>query len=87
MSTLSLTRDAALEDFRRLRETGAQKVLANRWGVTEGTVSKWLASWEGDGLVNRRRSGKERPVLALPAPRAFLTRKDFFATDERVPVL
>lgn len=68
VSTLSLTRDAALEDFRKLRETGAQKVLASRWGVTEGTVSKWLATWEGEGLVNRRRSGKERPVLALPPP-------------------
>lgn len=61
-------RDAALADFRRLRETGAQKVLAHRWSVSESCVSKWLTTWESDGLVNRRRSGKERPVLALPAP-------------------
>lgn len=68
LSPIAFCRDAALADFRRLRETGAQKVLANRWGVSEGTVSKWLGSWEHDGLIARRRAGKVRPVLALPAP-------------------
>ena len=57
------TRDAALTDFRRLKGVGAQKVLAARWAVSEGTVSKWLTSWENAGLVTRNRFGKQRTAL------------------------
>lgn len=37
-------------------------VPRDRWSVDKSTVSRWLASWENDRLVNSRRSGKERPV-------------------------
>jgi hypothetical protein len=69
IETVSLGKDAALRDFRSMRQAGAQKLLAQRWGVSESTVSKWLHAWETDGLVNRKRNGKEKPVLALPAPK------------------
>lgn len=63
------SRGEALADFRKVRSCASQQFLAGRWGVHEGTVSKWLASWESDGLVSRNRDGKAKPVLALPAPR------------------
>jgi hypothetical protein len=65
---VSLSRSEALVDFRAMRSVPSQKVLAARWGVGEGTVSKWLTAWESEGLVNRSpRIGRERAVLALPA--------------------
>jgi transposase-like protein len=68
--SVSIGKDAALRDFRSMRQAGAQKLLAQRWGVSEGTVSKWLSSWERDNLVNRTRQGKAKPVLALPSPQS-----------------
>jgi hypothetical protein len=68
LDPVSFGRDEALDDFRNMRSVPSQKVLANRWGVGEGTVSKWLASWESEGLVGRGpRIGRERAVLALPS--------------------
>ena len=65
---VSFSRSEALVDFRSMRSVPSQKVLASRWGVGGGTVSKWLAFWESEGLVNRSpRIGRERAVLALPA--------------------
>jgi predicted transcriptional regulator len=59
----------ALRDFRSLKDAPAQQFLATRWGVDKSTVSRWLKDWEAEGLVSRRRIGKEKPVLlALPMP-------------------
>jgi hypothetical protein len=67
---LAYTRGEALADFRAMRTSPSQKVLASRWGVSEGTVSKWLTAWARDQLISRGdRLGRERAVLALPAPR------------------
>ena len=63
------TQAAALHDFRHLGNSGAQWQLASRWGVDKSTVSRWLRQWEGDGLIQRRRDGRQKLVLALPAPR------------------
>jgi transposase len=64
------TRDAALADFRKLKEAGAQKVLAARWQVSEGTVSKWFGAWETDGAIERTRHGKANKLAAIPQRRA-----------------
>ena len=63
------TRDAALADFIRLRQVGGQKLLATRWNVSEGCVSKWMAAWSASGQVQRSRDGRYKPARALPAPR------------------
>jgi hypothetical protein len=81
LEPLSYTRLEALADFRAMRTTPSQKVLASRWGVSEGTVSKWLAVWASDGLISRGgRLGKERAALALPSPRGSVLR----ATEDAV---
>jgi hypothetical protein len=65
-----LTRDAALDDLRvMLRKSGhipEQQFLVDRWGVSEGCVSKWLTHWERSGLVSRMREGKSN-VIRLAA--------------------
>jgi hypothetical protein len=61
-------RDMALRDFRQLKDAGSQRFLSERWGVDKSTVSRWLKDWETEGLVQRHRNGKEKPVLALPSP-------------------
>jgi hypothetical protein len=67
---VAYTRSEALADFRTMRTSPSQKALASRWGVSEPTVSKWLAVWASDGLISRSdRLGRERAALALPAPR------------------
>jgi hypothetical protein len=63
------TQAVALHDFRQLGNSAAQWQLAARWGVDKSTVSRWLRHWERDGLIQRRRYGREKAVLALPAPR------------------
>jgi hypothetical protein len=59
----------ALRDFQTMRQAGAQQFLSAKWGVAESTVSRWLATWERDGLISRRKEGKCKATLALPAPR------------------
>jgi len=59
----------ALTDLRKLKEVGTQKFLAERYGVSEATVSKWLKDWQTNGEVARPRDGRKKQVLALPAPR------------------
>lgn len=68
VAVLALTQAQALRDFRKLREVGSQQFLADRYGVDKSTVSRWLQQWETEGHVARTREGKERKVLALPAP-------------------
>lgn len=57
----------ARADFRQLKACNSQSFLAERWGVSESTVSRWLGQWQGEGFVHRAREGK-RKTLALPAP-------------------
>jgi DNA-binding transcriptional regulator YiaG len=59
----------ALADMRKLKEVGTQKFLAERYGVSEATVSKWLKDWQTNGDVARPRDGRKKQVLALPPPR------------------
>ena len=63
------TREEALADFQRMRHAPSQQVLASRWQVSEGCVSKWLRAWQSNGAIDRHRVGREKTVLALPAPR------------------
>lgn len=60
------TRDEALTDVltNRKKPIPSQKVLAQRWGVTKGAVSKWLARWENEGLVKRAANGRFKTVRA-----------------------
>jgi DNA-binding transcriptional ArsR family regulator len=55
----------ALAHFRQMREVCAQQFLAHQWGVDKSTVSRWLAAWETEGLIQRRRDGRRKSV-ALP---------------------
>lgn len=67
VAACALTQSQALADFRKLRRAGSQQLLASRWGVHEGTVSRWIQSWETSGHVSRNRDGKAKQ-LALPKP-------------------
>jgi hypothetical protein len=62
-----LTKAEALTDLRKLMaELGAipsQRVLATRWKVPPGTVSKWCQSWERSGEIGRRSSGNCTEVV------------------------
>ena len=44
------------------RPIGSQEILALRWGVSKGTVSKWLADWERRGLLRRTSIGTRKSV-------------------------
>jgi hypothetical protein len=64
------TRAEALADFTNLQESGSQRFLSERWGVSEPTVSRWMQAWAGDGKVARGRDGKAMAATAmLPAPK------------------
>jgi hypothetical protein len=64
----AITRDEALTDLRRmLAKTGhvpEQRLLAARWNVTPGCVSKWLSAWEKSGEIRRTRDGKSNIIAA-----------------------
>ncbi len=64
------TRDRAAEDVSRLVALGAlprQRELAARWGVTPGTVTRWLQSYERSGAITRRKDGRRKRVVARAA--------------------
>ena len=64
------TKDSALADFRSLKASNSQSFLADRWQVSEGTVSKWMKDWQATGTVHRKRDGRAKvAALALPVPR------------------
>ena len=63
------TRADALADLRTLKASSSQQFLADRWGVSEGTVSKWMSTWHAGGAIDRNRAGKHVRVIALPAPK------------------
>jgi hypothetical protein len=63
-SARAYTRDETLRQFREMREAGAQDWLAQLWGRDKATVSRWLASWEEQGLIARRRDGRYKRALA-----------------------
>jgi uncharacterized membrane protein len=73
VATRPLSQTEALAQFRRMRECGAQQFLADQWGVDKSTVSRWLAAWETEGLIRRRRDGRCKAV-ALPRRSASLSR-------------
>lgn len=62
------TKDAARADVIQLvtarRSIPTQDTLSQRWGVGKGTVSKWLASFEDDGLICRETIGRCKRVAA-----------------------
>jgi hypothetical protein len=59
------TFEAAAADLQAILAAGGavpeQRLLAARWGVSEGCVSKWLARMDG---IERPKSGKARAVVA-----------------------
>jgi len=42
----------------------SQETLSDRWGVGKGTVSKWLATFETEGLIARETIGRCKAVIA-----------------------
>jgi hypothetical protein len=70
INTFPLNQLQELQDFRAMKEAGAQKLLAQRWNVSPGCVSKWIAEWEQHGVVKRSRDGRVKvsQALALPSP-------------------
>jgi DNA-binding transcriptional regulator YdaS (Cro superfamily) len=57
------TRNEALNDFSVLKASGSQKFLAERYGVSGATVSKWLSHWaeSGDQPAAHREDEEDRP--------------------------
>ncbi len=64
------TRAAAEADVIHLVARGerlpSQHVLAQRWGVNKGTVSKWLSNFEQRSRVVRTVAGRTKQVAAAP---------------------
>lgn len=66
----SHTRDEALADLRLLLQAGhtppSQQWLVDRWGISKGACSKWLAIWEATGDIEWRRvtDGRCKAVVA-----------------------
>ena len=62
------TKDAATADviqlITRKQAIPSQETLSARWGVGKGTVSKWLADMERDGLIVRETVGRCKTVRA-----------------------
>jgi hypothetical protein len=54
----------AFKDFVTVGGADAQCDLADRWGVSRGTVSRWLRDWHREGLIDRARHGRE--VASIP---------------------
>ena len=57
------SQDQALADLRAMTARNVymdQRFLAARWGRSKGTVSRWMADWEADGVVVRSRDGKSK---------------------------
>lgn len=42
---------------------GSGRELSQRWGVNEGTVSKWLGDFAREGLIKREANGQRRGVV------------------------
>jgi hypothetical protein len=64
-----LTKQDARNDLIRMAEIGAKvesgRELADRWGVTESCVSKWLRDFRREGIIKRERHGKFMAVQAV----------------------
>lgn len=63
------TRDEILADLRDMKNVGAQRFLAKRYGVSEAHVSRLMKEFAAAGLIARPRDGQRRQVAMLPAPR------------------
>ena len=63
-----MVREEALQDMLRLKEVGAQRFLAARYGVDKSTISRWMSQWETEGHVQRTREGQSKAVAMLAAP-------------------
>src|SRR5262249_10458124 len=63
----TITREEALADLRKVMaqsgDVPSQRTLSIRWGVREGTISKWCRRWERAGEISRRKSGKCQEVV------------------------
>lgn len=67
----TVSQSEALRDIHQLGDVPAQSILAKRWRRDPSTVSRWLAEWHEQGLIDRKRIGRAKAssiVLALPAP-------------------
>jgi len=70
----TLTRDEALADLLSLKSSGSQQLLAERWGVSEGVVSKWTRTWQAEGAIDRTRDGRRNVVAVIPPSRRLTAR-------------
>lgn len=65
----SLSKDEARHDLASLVRAGSeissQDWLAGRWGVSKGSVSRWLSEWESAGTLSRPRAGRIRSVRPI----------------------
>lgn len=46
-------------------EIGSGRELSQRWGVNEGTVSKWLGDFQREGIIKRQPNGQRRGVVGV----------------------
>jgi MFS family permease len=69
-SPQKLSKDDARKDIISMIHAGASirsgRELSERWGVGEGTVSKWLGDFRREGLIKRQPNGNARGVIAAP---------------------
>jgi len=70
-----LTKAEALVDLQKLRREGreipSQDFLKDRWNImSKGTVSKWLAEWETQGIIPRRIRVRWCNTIEAEAPSA-----------------
>lgn len=65
-----LSKAAARDDIMRAISAGARirsgKELSERWGVGQGTVSKWLREFRTEGLIRREADGNKRAIVGMP---------------------
>ncbi len=65
----SYTQEEAWQDFMRLRTSGSDTFLAERWNVEAPTVSKWMRKWREQERIERQRDGKQMVTVLIPQAR------------------
>jgi hypothetical protein len=60
------TREVILADLRKMKAVGAQRFLADRYGISEGQVSKVLKEFELAGHITRQRDGQSKMISIAP---------------------
>jgi len=53
----------------KMKSSGAQRFLAQRYGVSEGQMSKIMREFESAGLITRKRDGQSKVIAIAPPKR------------------